>query len=239
MRCLWLISGKKRCRVRRNKSLLGLIVFLSIVTGADAQVKQVWQEGTVEVRCETGRVIEVVVPAGVASLVRSGDPSSLKVEHVSGRLFITPVSRNAAEIVVIDTTGRSYRLRFVFDQGVDEKVVIASRRNEEEAAQHAFSSIDLIRELAAGRAPAGAVEQLREDIVFEDELVRIKTVLIYEMPDVIGYVLTAENLLPQSLVVPVERFNFPGLLAVTSQKDILSPAGTAGAKGILYMVASR
>lgn len=226
--------------MRQNKCSLVLVLIFGAVVCAEAQeVKQVVAEGSVEVRSEQGKAIEVVVGGGVSSIVRSGDPASLKVEQVAGHLFITPLSRQAAELIVLDSIGRSYRLKFVFDRGVDEKVVIASRSEEGFASKEAPSSIDLIRELAAGHAPAGAVESVREAVIFEDHRVRIKTVLVYEMPDVIGYVLTAENLLPQSLVLPVEQFNFPGLLAVTTQRDILTPAGTSGAKGVLYMVASR
>ncbi|MBF0387723.1 MAG: type-F conjugative transfer system secretin TraK [Candidatus Omnitrophica bacterium] len=223
-----------------NKCSLVLILIFGVVVCAEAQeVKHVLQEGSVEVRSEIGKAIEVVVGGGVASIVRSGDVASIKVEQVAGHLFITPVLRTAAEIVVIDGVGRSYRLKFVFDKGLDEKVVIAPQPSENISENGALSSIDLIRELAAGRAPKGAVETIHEAVIFEDTRVRIKTVFMYEMPDVVGYVMTAENLLPQSLVVPLEQFNFPGLLAVTSQRDILTPAGTVGAKGVLYMVAAR
>lgn len=224
----------------RNRCSLVLILIFGVVVCAEAQeVKHVVQEGAVEVRSQLGKVIEVVVGKGISSIVRSGPATTLKVEQVSGHLFITPLVRSAAELVVIDGFGRSYRLKFVFDKGFDEKVVIAPQEDEIVGGRGMLSSIDVIRELAAGHAPAGAVETLKEGVVFEDSRVRIKTMLSYEMPDIVGYVLTAENLLPQSLVVPVEQFNFPGLLAVTSQKDILAPAGSDGSKGVLYMVVSR
>ncbi|MBF0594611.1 MAG: type-F conjugative transfer system secretin TraK [Candidatus Omnitrophica bacterium] len=226
--------------MRRNKGTLVLILIFGAVVSARAQeVKQVFQEGTVEVRSELGKAVEVVVPGGVSNLVRSGDAASLKVEHVSGHLFITPLVRDAAELMVVDGVGRSYRLKFVFGKGLDEKILITAKVNEDYSEKGSLTTIDLIREMAAGRAPAGAVEVMREAVVFEDPRVRIKSVLLYEMPGFNGYVLTAENLLPQSLVVPVEQLNFPGLLAVTAQRDILTPAGTPGAKGLIYMVASR
>ncbi len=226
--------------MRQNRCTLVLVLVFGAVVCAEAQeVKHVLQEGAVEVRSEMGKAIEVVVGGGVSNIVRSGDAASLKVEHVAGHLFITPLLRDPAELVVIDGIGRSYRLKFVFDKGFDEKVVIEPQKEAGITETSTLSSIDLIRELAAGRAPSGAVETLRETVIFEDARVRIRTMFMYEMPEIVGYVLTAENLLPQSLVIPVEQFNFPGLLAVTSQKDILTAAGTSGSKGILYMVASR
>ncbi|MBF0618740.1 MAG: type-F conjugative transfer system secretin TraK [Candidatus Omnitrophica bacterium] len=225
--------AKVRC------SLVLILIFGAVVCAEAQEVKHVLHEGAVEVRSELGKVIEVVVGNGVSSIVRSGDAASLKVEQVSGHLFITPLMRSAAELMVIDGIGRSYRLKFVFDHGREEKVVIAPRENQRLSVKGALSSIDIIRELASGRVPEGAVETVREDVIFEDSRVRIRTEMMYEMTDIVGYILTAENLLPQSQVLPVEQFNFPGLLAVNSQRDILSPAGTNGSKGILYMVATR
>ena len=224
----------------RHKCSLVLVLVFGVVVCAEAQeVKHVFQEGPVEVHARLGKAIEVVVGGGVSNIVRSGDAASLKVEQVAGHLFITPLMQDAAELVVIDGGGRSYRLKFIFGHGLEEKVVIAPSQDERFIPKGALSSLDLIRELASGRAPVGAVERSQEGVIFEDARVRIRSILMYETPDIVGYVLTAENLLAQSLVVPVEQLHFPGLLAVTSQKDILSPAGTSGAKGILYMVASR
>ncbi len=226
--------------MKRNKCALVLVLIFGVVVCAEAKaIKNVFQEGAVDVHSQLGRVVEIVVGSGVSNIVRSGDPSSLKVEQVAGHLFITPLLRNAAELVVIDGNGRSYRLKFIFDQGMDEKILIAPPKDAGYVGKGVLSSVDLIRELALGRVPPGAVETAREKVVFQDLHVRLKMVLMYEMPDIVGYVLTAENLLPQSLVVPIEQFNFPGLLAVTAQKDILTPAGTTGSKSLVYMVASR
>ena len=223
----------------RNKILLGLMLLTSGNVLASSMVKQVIHEGPVEVRAEIGKAIEVVVEGGVSNLVRSGDAASLKVEHVSGHLFITPLLRPAAELVVMDAIGRSFRFKFIFDQGLDERVVIAARVNEDLSRARGISSIDFIRALASGRTPEGAVELDQKSVIFQDARVRITVVRMFEMPAMVGYVLSVENLLLQSLVVPVEQFNFPGLLAVTAPQDILSPAGKPGGQGIIYMVSSR
>jgi|GEM_PF-2314364 len=226
--------------MRVNKGLIFLYFMTVLINNAVAQgIKDVSREGTVEVRAEIGKAIEVGIPAGVSNLVRSGDAASLKVEHVAGHLFITPLLHSAAELVIIDSNGRSYRLKFVFDQGIDEKVVITAGADEGGDRRTGDSSIEILRALAAGRPLTGAVESAQETVVFQDTSVRIKVLRMYEIPGMIGYELSAENLLAQSLVVPVEQFNFPGLLAVTSKQDILSPAGTPGERGIIYMVTAR
>ncbi len=226
--------------MRMNRWFMVMILILGIIHTAYAQqVKHVIEEGSVEVRAVLGRTIEVVVASGVSSLVRSGDMSSLKVEHVSGHLFVTPLAKDPAELIVIDGIGRSYRLKFMLGQDFDEKVIIAPRVNANDRAENIVATIDFIRELASGRAPAGTVKVVREGVIFEDERVRISSLIIYEKPDILGYVLRAENLLDQSLVVPVEQLNFQGLLAITSEKDILSPVGAKGSQGFLYMVTAR
>lgn len=224
--------------VNRWVILLSLCLMFTASSWAQS-VREITAEGTIEVLGEIGKALEVVVPAGVSSLVRTGPASSLKVEHVAGHIFITPLVKEAAEIVVMDSFARSYRLRFVFDKGHEERIVIRVKQKLEPDAQEASGSIRFISELAGGGVPVGAVEVDMQKVVFENEAVRIRAVRKYEMPYLAGYVLVAENLLPRPLVVPLEQFSFPGLLAVTSRQDILPPAGAEGSSGLMYMVTAR
>jgi len=41
------------------------------------------------------------------------------------------------------------------------------------------------------------------------------------------------------MIVPVEQIGFPRLLAVSSEKDLLSAKGTDGAMSKIYMVVGR
>jgi hypothetical protein len=235
-----MIFRKRRLAVRGNS--LVLIFWLILSAGLSFAVeapRQIRGEGPVEIHANLGKTLEVVVQGGVSNVVRSGDAASIKVEHVSGHLFITPLLKPAAELVVMDTVGRSFRFKFVFDGEAEEKVIIPAAGKVSLPGRPGGSSVEFIRDLAGGHFPAGAVETAWDEVIFEDTRICIRAVKKYELPSMVGYVLSAQNLLPQSLVVPVEQFRFKGLLAVSCARDILSPQGTPGSRGAVYMVTSR
>jgi hypothetical protein len=216
------------------------VIFLwmsvSMVLGAERKVSD---EGIVDVRVEEGRAIEVIVEDGVADLIRSGDPATIKVEHTSGHVFVTPLTQRPAELTIIDTSGRSFRLHFVFGSGMEERLVLAAAIEHETPSGNGRSVSALIRDLVQGRLPAGAVVRNDTTVMFDNGQVRLQLVRVYEMPSVRAMVMKAENMLERSLVVPVQEIAFPRMLAISSQRDILSARGKDGASTMVYMVAGK
>ena len=192
-------------------------------------------DGPIVMRAAVGKAVEIEMEAGVADLVRSGDPATIKVEHTSGHLFVTPLSPDPAELTVIDTRGHSHRISYVFGDGVDDKVVVRDDTGPGEVPGQEDAAMALMQDLIRGRVPARATEQRSDTVMFDNGRVRVRSVLIDELPRVRGYVTVVENLTRAPLVVPVQQVTLPGLVAVASQKDILGP----GEACRLYMVAGR
>ena len=212
--------------------MAGGCVLLSQVAWA---APRVCAQESIVVKAAVGRVVEIEMEAGVADLVRSGDPASIKVEHTSGHLFVTPLSLTPAELTVIDTRGHSHHISYAFGDGVDDKVVLRDNPGPGAAAAQEDGAMALMRDLIRGRVSERATEQRSEVVMFDNGKVRVHCVVMDELPRVRGYTTVVENLTRAPLVVPVQQITFPGLVAVASQKDILAP----GESCALYVVAGR
>ncbi len=201
-----------------------LVIVLLCVLGASSAMadKVVTAEGDVVVRAALGKALEIDVESGVGDLVRSGDPLTLKVEHTAGHLFVTPLTTTPADLVVIDTLGRSYRIKYVFDQGFDERVVITGARSDGDLDNDQDAAMALMRDLIRGRASAGAVAKESHVVMFDNGLVRMRAVMIHELPQLVGYILEIENLKEYPVMVPLQQITLFGLLAIASEKDILA-----------------
>ncbi len=210
------------------------LVLLLVPRMAEAGVG-VCAEGSVPVRVEVGRVVEVVVEGGVGDLVRSGDPATLKVEHTSGHLFLTPLTDHPAALTIIDSRGGSHALEYIFGQSADQRIVVGECGGSSDGQTGQDAAMHLMRDMVSGRFPDGAAEKLTGTVMFDDGRVRMKAVLVYELPQLSGYVMQVENLLEGPVIVPVERIEFAGLLAVAVKQDILAKAERTD----LYMVVRR
>lgn len=207
-------------------------LFLCASVSAD---QSVCGGGQVLVNVAVGQAVEVIVENGVGDLVRAGDPSTLKVEHTSGHLFFTPLGLSPAEVTVIDVHGRSHLIRWVFGQTVDRKVTIRDCAIDEKIPARQDAVMGLMRALILSRPLAGATQKDIDEIVFDDGRVRMRAVLVYQMPKLWGYVMRVENLTAGPVVIPIQRISFPGLLAVSSSKDVLAHGESAD----IHMVVNR
>ncbi|MBF0619942.1 MAG: type-F conjugative transfer system secretin TraK [Candidatus Omnitrophica bacterium] len=224
--------------MRRINKRVALFMLGCMVCMPYAQAdQQINAEGSYAVRAAAGKAVEIVCEAGLANLVRSGDPATLKVEHASGHLFVTPLGAPVAELVIMDIRGRSYRFRFVLEGPADDKIVIAGARSVEPA--EGTGTPGIIRDLVLGRVPAGAVERKSDEVVFDDGKIVLRMMALYELPQVVAYVMSAENRLKTSVVMPIEEIALPGMLAVSAEKDILAAEGAEGSIIKVYAVVAR
>jgi hypothetical protein len=227
------MSLKKGYPVRLSNAVI-VIGVLCAASAAWAD-QRVCGEGAVVVKAALGQAVEIVVENGVGDLVRSGDPSTVKVEHTAGHLFLTPLTSSPADVTIIDMQGQSHLIRCVFDQFVDQKIVIGDCVSADENNTRQDAVMALMRDLIRGSAPVGATQKKANAVMFDDGKVRLRVVLIQELPRLLGYVMVVENLTPGPAAVPVQQMSFPGLLAVSSAKDVL----VQGEKGDVYMVVNR
>ena len=227
--------------MKLNNSLLVFIVFLGcFLSFAQADdVRRITSDGPVEVLAIAGKTNELYFESGIASLVRSGVKETLTVEQMANHLFVTPLTENPADLIIIDLQGQSFKLHFVFGKGYDDKIVVkaATQKSDTEAGDN--STIGLIRELVMDRPPKGSTEKRTDTVVFDNGQLRLHLITVYELPQVLCYVMVVENLLNQSIIVPVQQIGFPRLLAVSSEKDLLTAKGTDGAIAKVYMVVGR
>jgi len=189
-------------------------------------------DGSVTVKAAVGQAVEIVLENGVGDLVRSGDPSTLKVEHTSGHLFLTPLSQLPAQVTIIDMQGQSHLIRWVFDQPVDRKIMVRDCVSHDEDHRRQDVVMAFMRDLMQGRMPAGATQKDTDEVMFEDTRVRMRAVVVYQMPRLWGYVMRVENLTAGPVSIPLQQIAFPGLRAVSSSGDVLAK----GEQGNIYMV---
>ncbi len=213
------------------------VVFMSMLLAASTAwaERQVCGEDTILVKASVGQAVEIVLKNGVGDLVRSGDPSTLKIEHTSGHLFLTPLTASPAQVTVIDMQGRSYLIRCVMDQPADEKVVVGDCGDAEGVHKRQDIVMGLMRALIRGNVFAGATAKKADQVMFDDGKVRMHAVFIQELPQLLGYVMVVENLTAGQVLLPVQQMAFPGLLAVSSSRDDLF----RGEDGYVYMVVAR
>ena len=198
-------------------------------------VPRICGDGVVVVKAELGQAVEIVVENGVGDLVRSGDPSTIRVEHTSGHLFLTPLAPSPAEVSIIDRRGGSHLIRLVLDPPAEQRVVLADCHEDERAGGAQDPAIALMRDLIRGLVPVGSTEKTTDTVMFDDGKVRMRAILVEEMPGLTGNVLWAENLTSEPLIIPLQQMAYPGLLAVSAAQDVLAP----GEKTKVYMVAGR
>lgn len=227
--------------MKPNNSLLILLILLGAVAPlahAD-DVRHITSDGPIEVLAVLGKANELLFEGGIATLVRSGQKDTLTVEQTANHLFVTPLSSNPADLTVIDTQGQSFKLRFIFDKGYDDKIIVNAPSEKTASDSGENSTVGLIRDLAQGRTPKGSTEKPADKVVFDNGQLRLHLIMVYEMPQVLCYVMVVENLLKQSIIVPVQQVGFPRLLAVGSERDMLTAKGTDGALSKVYMVVAR
>jgi hypothetical protein len=209
--------------MKLNSVLLGLVCLVLAPPLSSAE-RRVCAGGPVVLKAAVGQLVDIVMEDGVGDLVRSGDPATLKVEHTSGHLFVTPLSRDPAGLVVIDGKGRSHQLKYVFEAEVDEKVTVADCPSEDGAGTQENVTVRLMRDLMRLRIPEGSTARKADETMFESAAVRLRAIAIYELPQAFGYVMVMEN-----------KETYPDMVAIASQKDILAPGESTG----VYMVVRR
>ena len=76
-------------------------------------------------------------------------------------------------------------------------------------------------------------------MTLSDQQIKMTIDVIYDFPQIAAYVFKAQNLIDNSVIVPLQQISFPNLLAVTSDQDMLKPKGQEGDSTKIYIVAGK
>lgn len=188
--------------------------------------RRIEKQGNVVIESVSGRVIEIRCEAGIAHLIRSGNPESLKVEQVDTRIFVTPFNTGSAELIVLDKEGKSFRLRFSFGDNPETGLILGSNRKEEAFQRTLLSDLGLfLKGLIEEKMPDGSIQQEVSKEIIKNGQTEWRLKKQYMFSSMIGYVFEVKNLSTQGVFVAVEDIIFPGLLAVTIEEEVLHPKG--------------
>ncbi len=195
-----------------------------------------YPEEPLNIKVGVSKLTTITFPKKVAQLVKSGDPESILVENRGYSVFVTPKNIPVAQLIVVTEDGEKYPLNFIYEDTVDDMVSISMQSVCEER-QDKNLTIALMKELFIGRVPAGAtVINKRKVIHLKDQHLKLVFEKTYELPQSKVYLVTAQNMIKQAVVVPVQQIVYPNLLAIASDREVLFPKGEEGSQTKLYMI---
>ena len=179
------------------------------------------------VRLKVGALTEAEFPENIANVTKSISSESLQIETLGKRMFLLAREMLDSHIYVVTQDNISYSLHLVIDEaGAMAHIDITkpdSSKKEEEKNNEAVNTIKLMKAIITGEGLSTAAEsKVKNAEIFNDGSLRIVIDRIYEFPSGIkAVVLTVENLTLKPVVVPIEHIQFPGLLAVSIESQIL------------------
>jgi|GEM_PF-2982975 len=189
------------------------------------------------VNVQIGKVTEIVFPSKIAKVVKGGDPESVLVEVLDNSLYVLPKTESPPDIFVTTVLGSSYPLNLHLAKEHDIKIQVAPSRPNQASSGQYLDVMDLMKDLLLDKEPAGAtlLSQGGESILTNSQI-QIKVSKAYELLNWKAYVLTAYNLSPNAVIVPIEQLSLPHLLAVSAEQEMLKAKGQEGDTTKLYMI---
>ena len=180
----------------------------------------------ITLRLKSGMITEAEFPEKIANVAKSVASEALQIETLGNRIFLLPRENLESQVYVVTQDNVSYCLHLIMDEaGAPTRIKIEkphSQTNEEQANVTA-NTVELMKALLTGRQPPGSVSsKLHPQDIFNNAKLRIIINEVYELQGgAKAFVLTFENLTYKPVVVPVEHIEFPGLLAISVDSQIL------------------
>lgn len=206
-------------------------------------------EDAILLSLSVGMITEAEFPEQIANVTKSVPSASLQIETLGNRMFLLALGKIDTNIYVVTRDNVSYCLHLLMDEFQAPNRIKINRRPEivnEEQDTAAVNTIELMKALLSGRVPQGSASlKLQPQEIFNNGKFRIAIDEIYELPgNVKAFVLTFENLTNKPVVVPVEHIEFPGLLAISVDSQLLearphssNKKGSSGYASKAYMIA--
>jgi hypothetical protein len=176
------------------------------------------------------RMTQVHFPSDIQQVVTAFAKPQVSLETAGPRLFLSALEPEVSgELFVTLSTGRTLALVIVpAARGERDLVVRIVSPVTEAAARMAetagLTPLRLMRAMILD-VPLPGVSPAPGDgrVVYEDGALRLTRLRTWTSPALEGVVLTAENLRPLWITLPLDRLAFPGLLAVHAEAEQLAP----------------
>jgi len=213
--------------MKKLKNLFILVfVFGMVLTGQANAANELDYSDEISLRLKAGMITEAEFPEKIANVTKSVSSEALQIETLGNRIFLLPRENLDTQVYVVTQDNVSYCLHLIMDEIQAPTRIKINRRPEklnEEQGKDAANTVELMKALLTGRQPTGAVSsKLHPQEIFNDGKFRIVIDEAFEFSNnVKAFILTFENLSPKPLVVPIEHIEFPGLLAISVDSQIL------------------
>ena len=224
-----------KIRVAKNVLVWAYLVGLAASSFGSARAA-----APIGVRVAVGKVTEVEFPEKVAKVVKGGAADSVLVEVLENSVYLLPKAGHPQDIFVAGISGESYPLNLVIAPEHDVRLQVNGSDVRRVAQENKMPALDLMKHMLRGEEPPGAtVVKSGQKTAYKNDQINLSLEVMYEFPNLAGYVLTARNLTDNSVVIPLEQMSFPGLLAATLDQDILKPKGQRGDSAKVYLVVGK
>ncbi len=218
-----------------------ILLMMFVTTGTVSTPVNAKQEPTI-VHVAIGKVSEVVFPDKIANVIKGGAPDSVLVEVLEKSVYILPKTNTPADIFITTISGQSFPLSLVMATQQDVRIDIPGTSRIDRPIENIPNSpMDIMKYILLGQEPPGATPLKTDEgkIFFKDAQIQCSVHHAYEFPALTAYVLEARNLTRNSIIVPVEQMLFPNLLAVASDRDMISAKGQEGDRTMVYLVVGK
>ena len=222
------------------------MLFLVVTSYAESSVDET--SNTTKLTLNADMVMEVEFPSNIANVTKSIPTALLQVETLGNRMFLLARENFESQVYVVTQDNLSYCLHLVVAEAKDVPSHVKIKKPLESASEPGsrtnLNTIKLMKALITGEGLSNAaLSKAKNDEIFNDGSIRITIDRIYEFPSgVKAIVLTVENLRFNPVVVPIEHMQFPGLLAISIESQMLEAAShlaykkAAGVTTKAYMI---
>jgi len=235
------------------KIVKSIFVLVSIVTLLSAAVSYAdvsanENSNTTMLTLNADMVMEVEFSSNIANVTKSIPSALLQVETLGNRMFLLAKENFESQIYVVTQDNISYCLHLAVSEAKDIPGHVKIKKPfvpvETRGERTNLNTIKLMKALITGEGLSNAaLSKAKNDEIFNDGSLRIVIDRIYEFPSgVKAVVLTVENLTFKPVVVPIEHIQFPGLLAISIQSQMLEASSrlayrkAAGVTTKAYMI---
>ena len=180
----------------------------------------------ITLRLKAGMITEAEFPDKIANVTKSVANEILQIETLGNRIFLLPRESFDSRLYVVTQDNVSYCLHLIMDEIQAATRIKIKKPHQEvstEQGRDTANTVELMKALLTGRQPPGSVSsKLHPQEIFNNGKIRIIIDEAYELSSKLkAFVLTFENLGDKPVVVPIEHIEFPGLLAISVDSQIL------------------
>ena len=180
----------------------------------------------ISLRLKAGMITEAEFPDKIANVTKSVASEILQIETLGNRIFLLPRESFDSRLYVVTQDNVSYCLHLIMDEtqaATRIKIKNPHQAANEEQGRDTTNTVELMKALMIGKQPSGSVSsKLHPQDIFNNAKLRITIDEVYELAGgTKAFVLTFENLDHKPFVVPIEHIEFPGLLAISVDSQML------------------